>query len=95
MVTTITQRTVVSQPMLTVKEVASILNVHSSTVRRWGKDGLLKSYEIGYHHNLRFKEEDIQSFLAKCQEENAHKVALNSDMDEGKCGIRVGNKEAQ
>jgi len=53
------------QRMLTVKEVASILNVHPNTVRRWQKKGLLKSYGIGPRHSLRFRQEDILNFLDK------------------------------
>ncbi len=53
------------QKMLTVKEIASIFNIHTSTVRRWEKEGLLKSYSIGPSHNIRFKQEDISNFLEK------------------------------
>jgi excisionase family DNA binding protein len=49
--------------LLAVAEVANFLGIHSSTVRRWEKKGLLKSYAIGLRHNLRFKQEDILSFL--------------------------------
>jgi excisionase family DNA binding protein len=49
--------------LLAVDEVARFLGVHSSTVRRWEKTGLLKSYPIGPHNNLRFKQEDILNFL--------------------------------
>jgi len=57
--------------LLPVSEVARFLGVHSSTVRRWEKGGLLKSYAIGFRRNLRFKQEDVLHFLDKCQEENA------------------------
>ena len=51
--------------LLPVSDVASFLGVHSSTVRRWEKRGLLKSYAIGLRHNLRFKQEDVLDFLHK------------------------------
>jgi len=57
------------QRMLTVMEVASILNIHSSTVRRWEKEGLLKSYGIGPRRFLRFRQEDILDFLEKSRSE--------------------------
>ena len=57
------------QRMLTVKEVASILNIHSNTVRRWEKKGLLKSYGIGPRRFLRFRQEDILDFLEKSRSE--------------------------
>lgn len=53
--------------LLSIGEVACFLGVHSSTVRRWGKSGILKSYAIGLRNNLRFKQEDVLSFLDKCQ----------------------------
>jgi excisionase family DNA binding protein len=62
--------------LLGVSEVARFLGVHSSTVRRWEKDGLLKSYAIGLRHNLRFKQEDVLNFLHKSQKESAHGVLL-------------------
>ena len=55
--------------LLAVGEVAYFLGVHPSTVRRWEKTGLLKSYPIGIRNNLRFKQEDIIKFLDKCQKE--------------------------
>jgi len=51
--------------MLTVKEVASILNVHPNTGRRWEKKGLLKSYITGPHRNIRFNQEGIFELLDK------------------------------
>jgi excisionase family DNA binding protein len=57
------------QRMLTVKEVASILNIHTNTVRRWEEKGLLESYGIGPRHSLRFKQEDILDFLDKLKNE--------------------------
>lgn len=53
--------------LLAINEVACFLGVHSSTVRRWGKEGLLRSYSIGLGRNLRFKQEDVLNFLDECQ----------------------------
>ena len=63
----------IPERMLTVKEVASILNIHPNTVRRWEKRGLLESYGIGPRRSVRFKQEDMIDFLDKSKSE-AHKV---------------------
>lgn len=55
--------------MLNLREVASVLNLHPNTVRRWGKEGLLRSYEIGPRHSIRFKQEDILAFLGKSEKQ--------------------------
>ncbi len=49
--------------LLSVQEVARFLGVHTSTVRRWEKTGLLRSYSIGLRNNLRFKQEDVLNLL--------------------------------
>ena len=67
--------------LLSVGQVAHFLGVHSNTVRRWGKRGLLKSYAIGLRNNLRFRQEDVLSFLDKSQEESVHEVLPNDDLE--------------
>ncbi len=79
--------------LLPVSEVARFLGVHSSTVRRWEKGGLLKSYTIGFRHNLRFKQEDILNFLHKSQEESAHGVSLNGGLCEGRHTIKPERRQ--
>jgi excisionase family DNA binding protein len=49
--------------LLTVQEVAELLNVHPNTVRQWSNQGLLKSYRIGSRGDRRFRQDDITSFL--------------------------------
>ena len=50
--------------MLTISEVAQLLNVHNNTVRRWSNQGVLKSYRIGSRGDRRFRQEDVSNFLA-------------------------------
>ena len=49
--------------MLTVREVAAILNIHANTVRRWGDQGILRAYRITNRGDRRFKRGDIEIFL--------------------------------
>ena len=57
-------------PMLTTSEVASILNVHINTVRRWSNQGTLKAYQLGPRGDRRFRREDIEEFLATHRNHN-------------------------
>ena len=49
--------------MFSVAEVASILNVHVNTVRKWSNEGLLKSCRIGSRGDRGFDPEDIKDFI--------------------------------
>ncbi len=51
-------------PMLTVREVANLLHVHSNTVRRWSDRGLIRAHRITHRGDRRFKMKDIGRFLA-------------------------------
>jgi excisionase family DNA binding protein len=51
--------------LLTVREVASRLNIHINTVRNWNNQGILKSFRIGPRGDRRFRKEDIDKFLWK------------------------------
>ena len=53
------------QSMLTISEVAQLLNVHVNTVRRWSNQGILKTYRIGSRGDRRFDHKDVEQFL--CQ----------------------------
>ena len=52
------------RPMLTVKEVAQLLHIHSNTVRRWANQGTIRAYRITRRGDRRFRREDIARFLA-------------------------------
>ena len=44
-------------------DVALLVNVHVSTVRRWADQGTLKSYRVGPRSDRRFKQEDVNSLF--------------------------------
>ena len=52
-----------SRAMLTVGEVAQLLGLHISTVRRWSNSGVLKSYRINPRGDRRFRRGDVDGFL--------------------------------
>jgi excisionase family DNA binding protein len=53
------------EPMLTITEVARLLNVHINTLRRWSDKGFVKAYRIGPRADRRFREDDITCFLTQ------------------------------
>jgi len=48
--------------LLSISEAACCLGVHPSTVRRWQKKGLLKSYTGGMHRRLSFRQSEVFNF---------------------------------
>jgi len=53
------------QRMMTIEEVARLLNVHTNTVRQWNHRGLIKAYRLGPRGDRRFTEKDVVEFLLK------------------------------
>ena len=53
------------EPMLSIKDVATLLPVHVNTVRRWSDKGLIKSFQINQRGDRRFRKGDVALFLAK------------------------------
>ncbi len=47
------------QTMLTTSDVARIFEVHPGTIRRWCKEGRIRSYRSGPHAYRRFLREDV------------------------------------
>jgi len=66
-------------PMLTVKDVAVILNIHVNTVRRWSDQGILKSYRITSRGDRRFRQQDIAGFLAVYNDFNNDKSSVKDN----------------
>lgn len=53
------------RPMLTVREVATLLHVHTNTVRRWSDRGLIRAQRITQRGDRRFNQEEIERFLSE------------------------------
>ena len=49
--------------LLTVAQVAQLLNAHPHSVRRWTDSGLLPCYRIGLRGDRRFNPADVTEFL--------------------------------
>jgi excisionase family DNA binding protein len=49
--------------MLTTSGVATMLNLHINTVRRWSNQGILKPYRIGPRGDRRFMRDDVLHLL--------------------------------
>ena len=61
------------ESMLTITEVSLLLNVHPNTLRRWSDNGIIKVYRIGLRGDRRFKQDDVNSFLAE------HRINIGID----------------
>jgi len=51
--------------MLTPREVAELLHVHTNTLRRWSDQGTLVAYRINARGDRRYRLQDIDRFLAQ------------------------------
>jgi excisionase family DNA binding protein len=65
------------RPMLTVKDVAQLLNIHVNTVRRWSDQNIIKSYRVTTRGDRRFKQEDIARCLAELNEGSVLESAVS------------------
>ncbi len=63
--------------MLTVREVARLLNAHENTVRRWTDQGILRAYRIGSRGDRRFRRDDINIFLTVSRTHNFNMKEVN------------------
>jgi excisionase family DNA binding protein len=44
---------------LSTGDVALLLNIHTNTVRRWSRSGILKTYRVGPRGDRRFMQKDV------------------------------------
>jgi nitrogen PTS system EIIA component len=54
---------------LKIKDVAELLNVSETTIRRWLSDGKIPAYRL--NHQFRFSREEIQNWVMSCKMGNA------------------------
>jgi excisionase family DNA binding protein len=50
---------------LTARQIADLLQVHVTTVRRWSRSGELISYRLGNRGHRRYMAKDVDVFLGK------------------------------
>ncbi len=65
-------------PLLTAREVAQLLHIHSNTLRRWADQGIIKAYRITRRGDRRFRRKDIARFLAELNANESNKEKLSS-----------------
>ncbi len=49
--------------LLTITEVSKILKVHTNTLRKWDKKGILKAVRFGQRGDRRYKKENIEKLI--------------------------------
>ena len=49
--------------ILTLKETAKYLRVHSNTLRNWDNQGILKAIRYGKRGDRRYRKEDVINFI--------------------------------
>jgi len=52
-------------PLLTVREVSRLLNIHSNTLRRWSERGIIKAYRLTPRGDRRYYPQDIANILSE------------------------------
>ena len=66
-------------PLLTIREVARLLHVHSNTARRWSDQGLIRAYRISRRGDRRFRREDVTRFVAELTANAGDERKINSN----------------
>ena len=64
------------EKLLTARQVADLLQVHITTVRRWSRNGMLKSYRLGCRGDRRYRQNDVFVFLSMGAEQESREEKL-------------------
>ncbi len=81
---------------LKIKDVAELLGVSETTIRRWLADGIIPAYRL--NHQFRFSREEIQNWVMSCrmnrpaEEAPPQKISLNDEKTESIIGHRMGTQ---
>ena len=54
-----------AEKMLTVRDVANFLHLHTNTVRRWSNEGRLQAIRMGPRGDRRFPQENVLRLMSK------------------------------
>lgn len=76
-------------PLLTVREVARLLHIHSNTVRRWSDRGIIRAYRITRRGDRRFRREDIARFLAELNASNGDEKEASSTQKQAESHTKI------
>jgi excisionase family DNA binding protein len=52
-----------NEKWITTKEIATRLDIHVETVRRWLRTGALRGVHVGGQSGYRIREKDLEEFL--------------------------------
>ena len=63
----LTSDNLLEESLLTVRQAAQLLNMHSNTLRRWTERGILRAYRIGRRGDRRLRRADITRLIAELQ----------------------------
>ena len=83
------------EPMLSIKDVATLLHVHVNTVRRWSDKGIIKSFQINERGDRRFRKGDVALFLTKMntrptQDDIGEMIGYKLDVKDNRKRLFVG-----
>lgn len=67
------------QNLLTIAEAAKFLNIHPETLRRWDKDGTLKSVRVNTRGDRRYNLQDLENFLKNSASVDKYSIPIKHE----------------